>query len=251
MLTGVTGVPTGTAGMLAGKRVLIAGASGGIGSGTALALAREGASLVLSGRSRERLDGVAAQVEYATGHEAVVVPADLTDPAQVARLLDEAAVPDIVVNAAGVGAIKPLENHSPDDMRAVLDVNLYGAMLLSQAAVRVMAPRRSGHVLHVVGVLGKAPMANATAYCAAKYGLTGFLQALRTEVSRRHNIKVTALYLGGVDTPFYDNPLVEMKVQREKMLSPDDAARAVLFALTQPAHLVLGDLTLQPESHQL
>jgi short-subunit dehydrogenase len=136
-------------------------------------------------------------------------------------------------------------------MTAILAANLYGAMLLSQAAVAVMSPRKSGHLLHVVGILGKAPMANATVYCASKYGLSGFLAALRAEVARRHNIKVTGLYLGGVDTPFYDNPAVQMKVQRDKMLSADDAATAVLYALTQPAHLVLGELTLQPESHQL
>ena len=94
-------------------------------------------------------------------------------------------------------------------------------------------------------------MANASAYCASKYGLSGFLAALRAEVSRRHNLKITGLYLGGVDTPFYDNPDVELKVQRDKMLSPNDAAQAVVYALAQPAHLVLSDLTLQPESHQL
>jgi short-subunit dehydrogenase len=124
-------------------------------------------------------------------------------------------------------------------------------MLLSQASVRVMSARKAGHIVHVVGILGRAPMANATVYCASKYGLSGFLAALRAEVSRRFNIKVTALYLGGVDTPFYDNPAVEMRVQRDKMLSADDAAQAILYALNQPAHLVMGELTLQPESHQL
>ena len=242
---------------LAGKAALLAGASGGIGAATALRLAQNGVrTLVLSGRDRDKLDAVAAQVEFASGAECAVVPADLTDPAQAAGLMDEAVrlaggAPDIVVNAAGVGAIKPVESLTPDDIDALLGINLKGAILLSQSAVRVMAPRRSGHLLHVVGVLGKAPMANASAYCASKYGLAGFLAALRAEVSRRHNLKVTSLFLGGVDTPFWDNPAVEIKVQRDKMLSPDEAADAILYALTRPAHLVLGELTLQPESHQL
>lgn len=247
---------TSTDGVLSGKTVLLTGASGGIGGATALRLAQMGARVFLSGRNAAKLEALSAQLEYVTGGEAPAAAADLSDPAQAARLVESAlgafgADLDIVVNAAGVGAIRPVETTTPDDFQSLLATNLLGAMYLSQAAVRVMAPRKSGHILHVVGILGKVPMANATAYCASKYGLTGFLAALRAEVSRRHNIKITGLYLGGVDTPFYDNPAVEMKVQRDKMLSADDAASAIAYALSQPAHLVLGELTLQPESHQL
>jgi short-subunit dehydrogenase len=241
---------------LLGKSILLTGATGGIGQATALRLAREGALLVLSGRNAEKLDALAAHLEQETGVRPHTVVADLSRAPQVEKLLAATTTHterglDILVNAAGVGLVKPLENISPEEMTVTLAANLYGAMLLSQAAVKVMAPKKSGHILHVVGILGKAPMAQASVYCASKYGLTGFLQALRAEVSRRNNIKVTGLYLGGVDTPFYDNPAIEMKVQRDKMLSASDAAGAILYALTQPAHLVLGELTLQPESHQL
>lgn len=242
--------------VLSGKTILLTGATGGIGSATATLLARDGAKLLLSGRDKAKLETVAASVAEITGDAPRIIKADITDAAQVTKLFEEAiehagGAIDALVNAAGIGTIKPIESLTPGDFYSVLASNLYGAMLLSQAAVKVMAPRKSGHILHVVGILGKSPMANATAYCASKYGLTGFLQSLRAEVSRRHNIKVTALYLGGVDTSFYDNPNIEMKVQRDKMLSPADAARALHYALTQPAHLVLGELTLQPESHQL
>lgn len=241
-----------------GKTVLIMGASGGIGAATAILLARDGATVVLSGRDRAKLDATAQAVAEATGGTLpTVLRCDISDSAQVNKLFDDTTValngnaPDALVNCAGLGAIKPIESLTPQDFYALLSANLYGAMLLSQAAVKTMAPRKSGHILHVVGILGKAPMANATAYCASKYGLTGFLSALRTEISRKTNIKVTGLYLGGVDTPFYDNPNIEMRVQRDKMLSADDAARAIHYALTQPSHLVLGELTLQPDSHQL
>ena len=241
---------------LSGKTILLTGATGGIGAATAKLLAQSGANLILSGRNKERLEQTAAEVAAITGVTPQTIRADISESAQVNKLFEEAAPApdsplDALINAAGIGAIKPLESLTPNDFYALLAANLYGPMLLSQAAVKVMAPRKSGHILHVIGILGKAPMANATAYCASKYGLTGFLQSLRAEVSRRHNIKVTGLYLGGVDTPFYDNPAIEMKVQRDKMLSPEDAARALHYALTQPAHLVLGELTLQPESHQL
>jgi short-subunit dehydrogenase len=239
---------------LSGKSVLLTGATGGIGQAVALPLAQAGARLTLSGRSAAKLEALAQQLEDATGRRPQTVSADLSRAPQVEKLVEASAGEDgldIVINAAGVGLVKPLESTTPEEMTVTLAANLYGAMLLSQAAVTVMAPKKSGHILHVVGILGKAPMAQASVYCASKYGLTGFLQALRAEVSRRHSIKVTGLYLGGVDTPFYDNPAIEMKVQREKMLSASDAAEAILYALTQPAHLVLGELTLQPESHQL
>ena len=241
---------------LSGKTVVITGATGGIGSATALHLAQHGMRVLISGRNVARLQTLSAQIEYATGREAALFAADLTAPQQSTQLMEAAQeafgdAPDIVINAAGIGAIRSIDALTTDDFQTLISTNLLGAMYLSQAAVRVMTPKKSGHILHVVGILGKAPMANATAYCASKYGLTGFLAALRAEVSRRYNIKVTGLYLGGVDTPFYDNPAVEMKVQRDKMLSIEDAANTVVYALSQPAHLVLGELTLQPESHQL
>ena len=252
----MTTVPSFETTSLFNKTILLTGATGGIGSQTAHLLAASGVRLFLSGRNEAALQRLSAEITFATGHDAAVLPADLTDPAQVATLVDTAcehfgAAPDVVINAAGVGAIKPIESLTPDDFDSVIRNNLLATMYLSQAAVRVMAPRKSGHLLHVVGILGKAPMANASAYCASKYGVTGFLAALRVEVARRYNLKITGLYLGGVDTAFYDNPAIEMKAQREKMLSPNDAAQAILFALSQPSHLVLGDLTLQPESHQL
>ena len=239
---------------LSGKSILITGASGGIGHATALALATSGATLTLSGRNTEKLSAIAQQIVALGAATPRTITADLSRAPQVEKLVQDAAGEsglDIVINAAGTGLIKPLESITPEEMTTVLAANLYGAMVLSQAAVKVMAPRKSGHLIHVIGVLGKAPMANASVYCASKYGLSGFLQALRAEVSRRHNIKVSGLYLGGVDTPFYDNPAIEMRVQRDKMLSASDAAEAILFTLAQPAHLVLGELTLQPESHQL
>lgn len=239
-------------GTLRGKTVLITGASGGIGHATARLLTQHRANVVLSGRRNDVLQALAEETQSTT------FAADLTDPAQVEDLLAFADAQSLdgsglyaVVNAVGTGVIKPLDSTTPDEMQTVLQANLFSAMLLSQASVRVMAPRKKGRLVHVVGILGKAPLANATAYCASKYGLSGFLAALRAEVSRRHNLHVIGLYLGGVDTPFWENPAIEMKVQKDKMLTADDAARTILFALTQPDHLVMSEITLQPESHQM
>ncbi len=238
---------------LTGKTALITGAGSGIGREVACELARRGVSVALAGRSEVKLTETAAQIGY-EGGDAVTIVADVTDPTQVERLITETTRAfdglDILVNSAGVGLIKPLETTTAAEMDRLLDTNVKGLMLVTQAALRPMiAGGKGGHIINLAGILGKAPMANASLYCASKYAVTGFSKALQLEVSRKHNIKVSLLYLGGVDSPFWDT--IDMKVQRDKMLTIADAAGAVLTVLTQPANLVLGEFTLQPESHQL
>lgn len=238
---------------LTGKTALITGAGSGIGREVALELARRGVSVALAGRTEAKLTETAAQIGY-EGGDAVTIVADVTDPAQVERLVTETTRAfdglDILVNCAGVGLIKPLETTTAADIDKLLDINVKGLMLATQAALRPMvAAGKGGHIVNLAGILGKAPMANASVYCASKYAVTGFSKALQLEVGRKHNIKVSLLYLGGVDSPFWDT--IDMKVQRDKMLTIADAAGAVLTVLTQPANLVLGEFTLQPESHQL
>ncbi len=239
--------------VLTGKTALITGAGSGIGREVALELARRGVSVALAGRSEAKLTETAAQIGY-EGGDAVVIVADVTDPVQVEKLVAETTRAfdglDILLNGAGVGLIKPLETTTASEMDLLLSTNVKGLMLVTQTALRPMiAAGKGGHVVNIAGILGKAPMANASLYCASKYAVTGFSKALQLEVSRKHNIKVSLLYLGGVDSPFWDH--IDMKVQRDKMLTIADAAGAVLTVLTQPANLVLGEFTLQPESHQL
>ena len=237
----------------AGQAALITGGGSGIGRAVALELARRGAGVALAGRDPRSLRETVAQIQ-AQGGEAVSIPADVSDPAQVEDLIAQTLGAldsiDILVNAAGVGLIKPLDATTPAEMERVLDTNVRGLMLVTQAALRPMtAAGRGGRIVNLAGILGKAPMANATVYCASKYAVAGFSKALQLEVGRKHNIKVSLMYLGGVDSPFWDG--IEMRVQRDKMLSVADAAGAVMYALSQPSHLALGEVTLQPESHQL
>lgn len=238
---------------LSSKVALVTGGGSGIGRAIALELARRGVSVALAGRREDALLETAAQIGI-EGGDAVVIPTDVTDPAQVENLIAQTTrafdTIDILINSAGVGLIKPLETTTAGEIDRLLETNVKGLMLVTQAALRPMITGgRGGHIVNLAGILGKAPMANATLYCASKYAVTGFSQALRLELGRKHGIKVSLLYLGGVDTPFWDD--LEMKVQRDKMLTVSDAAGAILTVLTQLAHLVLGDLTLQPETHQL
>jgi NAD(P)-dependent dehydrogenase (short-subunit alcohol dehydrogenase family) len=117
-----------------------------------------------------------------------------------------------------------------------------------QAVLPVMAERRFGRVVLLPGVLGKAPMMQASAYCAAKYALTGMTKCLAQEY-KRFGIRFSLMHFGGVDSTFWDN--VTMKVQRDKMLSVKAASNAVFFAAAQEGEGVMAELVLMPENHQL
>jgi len=230
---------------------IITGASGGIGQATARALAAEGAHVVLTARRGEVLHDLTESL-LAEGHEALAVAADVTDAAQVAEVVRQAQETfghiDLLVNAAGIGILKPFLDLTEDDLDQMLAVNFKGTFLMSQAVARVMAAQKRGTIINVVGVLGRAPMANSAGYAASKYAVNGLSKVLAQDL-RRMGIRTTALYLGGVDSPFWD--AIDMRVQRDKMLSVTDAANAVVYAATQPDALVLNELVLQPESHQL
>ena len=231
--------------MLQGKVAVIAGATGGIGSAVTAQLAEAGASLVLAGRNSNRLQTLAN-----TYPSALVVPTDISDPHQVEALMDKAVSHyggvDILVNAAGLGVMKQYNKIEPADLSAMLDVNLKGCFYLTQSACQVMKDRRSGHICNIIGILGKHTMTMASAYCASKFGAVGLTKCIAEEV-KRLGIKITIFYFGGVDTPFWDN--ANLKVDRTKMLSADQAARAILFALTADPVAVPMEINIQPESH--
>lgn len=231
--------------MVQGKVAVVAGATGGIGRAVTAQLAQAGAKLVLAGRNSDRLQELAH-----TYPEAVVVPTDITDPAQVEALMHKAVSHfggvDILVNSAGVGVMKQYNKIEPADLGAMLEVNLKGCFYLMQSACQVMKERQGGHICNVIGILGKHTMPMGTAYCASKFGAVGLTKCVAEEV-KRFGIKVTIFYFGGVNTPFWDN--VNLKVDRSKMLSADQAARAILFALTADPMAVPMEINIQPESH--
>jgi short-subunit dehydrogenase len=230
------------------KVVVIVGATGGIGSALAQKLAPTGANLVLASRNSQRLGEIASQLP-ATG-SVLTVPTDITNLPQVETLMEKTVAQfgqiDVLVNAAGAGVMKQFSKITPQDMDAMLDLNLKGSFYTMQAAANFMKDKQSGHICNVVGILGRHPMAMASAYCASKYGVVGFSKCMADEL-KRYGIKITLFYFGGVDTPFWDN--VSLKVDRRKMLSPQTAVEAIWFALSAEPQAVPMEINIQPESH--
>jgi short-subunit dehydrogenase len=204
------------------KTVVIVGATGGIGSTLAQKLAPTGANLVFAAKNSQKLDQLVSNLSV-TG-SILSVPTDITNPQQVETLMEKTAMNfgqiDVLVNAAGAGVMKQYNKIVPEDLETMLALNLKGSFYTMQAAANYMKDKQKGHICNVVGILGKHPMAMASAYCASKYGLVGLSKCMAEEL-KRYGIKITLFYFGGVDTPFWDN--VSLKVDRRKMLSPQTA----------------------------
>lgn len=232
------------------SRILITGASSGIGAATARALAEEsGCRLFLTGRSEEKLAKVASGCGAAV---AASRSADLTAPGAAAALVEAAREAlgglDAVVHAAGIGLIKPALDTTDGEFVRVTNLNVRGTFLVAQAACRHMAEQKKGRFLTFPGILGKAPMKHASAYVASKFAVTGLVKALALEFQRQ-NIQFTLFHFGGVDTPFWDE--LAMNPKRDAMIPADLAAAQVVAALAAPSHLVCNEVVLQPAGHQL
>lgn len=228
-----------------GKIALVVGATGGIGQAVTRDLVQAGAEVVVSARDVDRLESLAE-----ISSKVHPIPADITDPNQVNALFQSInnryGTLDVVINSAGVGIMKQFNKLDPQELDLMLDVNLKGCFYVTQSACQILKDRRSGHICNIIGILGKHSMPMASAYCASKFGAVGLTKCIAEEV-KRLGIKITIFYLGGVDTPFWDN--ANLKVDRSKMLSPDQVARSVMFALNSDPVAVPMEINIQPDSH--
>lgn len=233
---------------LKGKQVLVVGATGTIGAAIVKLLIGSGANVAITGRNSNKLSELANVVGIAQQR---CFQMDLSNTASIqtamASLKQTMPVVDILVNVAGIGIIKPLEMLSETDFLQSLQVNLIGVFHLMQAILPGMKEQKKGLIINIPGVLGKVPMAGAAAYSASKYGLVGMMQSIREEL-KRTEIRITNLFLGGVDSAFWDQ--IDLRVQRDKMVMADEAAKAVWFLCQQPRSGVVSEMVLQPFNHQ-
>jgi NADP-dependent 3-hydroxy acid dehydrogenase YdfG len=233
---------------LNGKKVVVAGATGGIGSNLVKLLVQSGADVFMTGRNNDKLASIASAHGIPSTH---YLATDISDASQVellsAAVLQQLGTPDILVNAAGIGIIKPIEQLTLADFSQSIQTNLVGTFLFVKAFLPAMKEAKKGLIINIPGVLGKVPMAGAAAYSASKYGIVGMMQSIREEL-KRTEIRITNLFLGGVDSPFWDE--IDLRVQKEKMIREEEAARSIWFLCQQPASGVVSEMVLQPFNHQ-
>lgn len=230
------------------KNVLIVGATGGIGQEAARLIKGSGAQVFVTGRDASRLQATAAALELTDNQ---VFQMDITDPTAVQAVADrihaQVGQLDILVNAAGIGIIKPIEKLTYEDFDQTIAVNLKGTFNLLKSFLPPMKAAKKGLIVNIPGVLGKSPMAGAGAYAASKYGINGLVKSVREEL-KRTEVRITNLYLGGVDTPFWDS--IDLRVQKDKFITQKEAAKSVWFICQQPRSGVVSEMVIQPFNHQ-
>ena len=224
------------AGKLKGKVALITGSSSGIGWASAIALAEEGANLVLTARRKERLTDLEAAVRK-IGGQAVSVVGDAREEETALKAV-EASIStygalDILINNVGIGYYKNIVDTDPSEFDEMMDTNVRSTFLFTRYAVPLMIERGSGIILMIASMAGIYGFAGQAVYCATKFAEVGFAQALDKEL-RPHGIKVGLICPGGTKTEFaLGKGRTKKSVDESGMLQPEDVAKAVLLACTQ------------------
>lgn len=234
---------------LLNKIVLLVGGTGGIGAETCRLLHQSGAKVYVTGRNDRQLNATCDSIGIPAENRFILDLKNADSIHQTIKGIESvASAPiDILINAAGIGIIKSFESLTIQEFKDSLDVNLIGAFSLIQAVLPKMKEQKKGLIINIPGVLGKTPMAGAAAYAASKYGLNGMLKSLREEL-KRTEIRITNIYMGGVDSPFWDH--IDLKVQRDKMIAVKEAAKTIWFLCQQPSSAVVSEMVIQPFNHQ-
>jgi NAD(P)-dependent dehydrogenase (short-subunit alcohol dehydrogenase family) len=234
----------------AGKVALVTGAGEGIGRAIALALAREGADVAVDDIATERAERVRGEIA-ALGRRSLAMAVDVSQGKAVDEMFDRAVAAlgpvDILVNNAGIGQRFLAEDISEADWRRVIDINLTGVFLCSRAAIRVMKPRRTGHIVNVASIAGKRiSIHGAVHYTAAKAGVIGLTRHLAYELGP-YGIRVNAICPGETLTSLMqrigDPELLEQSRRRTplgRLSTPEDQANAVLLLLSGRAGFITG-----------
>jgi NAD(P)-dependent dehydrogenase (short-subunit alcohol dehydrogenase family) len=237
-----------------GKAALVTGASSGLGRATAIALARAGADVALAARSKEELESAEEEVSK-LGRRALTLPVDLASETETAEAVGWSVEAfgriDILVNAAGTDAPGMVEQLSVEGWDRSLAVNLRAPFLLSKAAFPHMRKAGGGIIVNVSSVAGKKGWANASAYCASKFGLTGLTEALADE-GKAHGIRAIVLYPGAMATnwgafsPKERQEGGSKEASPSRVLPPERVADLIAWLVASPSEFVLTEGIVLP-----
>jgi short-subunit dehydrogenase len=228
------------------RRVLLTGASRGLGAALARGLAARGHLLMLVARNEAALAQRVAECS-AAGVHAAACAADLAmadDCERVARAAEQQfGGIDVLINNAGIGPYRPFNDHSAADIVRIVALNLTAPMLLARALLPGMLARGHGHVVNIASDLARRPLANMAPYVASKFGMLGFGGSLHREL-RARGLKVTTVLPGIIDSGF--NGAIEGSKDARWAMPTADLARQVIALLDLPAHLVADEIALHP-----
>jgi NAD(P)-dependent dehydrogenase (short-subunit alcohol dehydrogenase family) len=221
---------------------VVTGAGRGIGRAVAIELAQLGMRVALTSRTRADLEETARGVPGAH-----VAPADIRNRGEVEGMLsgvvDRFGPIDVLINSAGVYHFGPVVEATDDDFDSVVETNLKGIFFASRAVLPSMIKRRKGYIINIASIAGKVGSPGRALYCASKFGVVGFSQALAEEV-RAHGIRVSVVCPGSTNTDF--SPKETADKSRERMLQPADVAHAVRMLLGQESNSFISEIVMRP-----
>ncbi|CAC6799655.1 Short-chain alcohol dehydrogenase [Staphylococcus aureus] len=228
--------------VLTDKVAVVTGAGSGIGEAIATLLHEEGAKVVLAGRNKEKLQNVANQLSQ---DNVKVVPTDVTNKEEVDELIKIAQQTfgrlDIIINSAGQMLSSKITDYQVDEWDSMIDVNIKGTLYTAQAALPTMLEQSSGHLINIASISGFEVTKISTIYSATKAAVHTITQGLEKELAKT-GVKVTSISPGMVDTAI----TAAYNPSDRKKLDPQDIAEAVLYALTQPSHVNVNEITVRP-----
>ncbi|HGZ5372998.1 TPA: SDR family oxidoreductase [Staphylococcus aureus] len=228
--------------VLTDKVAVVTGAGSGIGEAIATLLHEEGAKVVLAGRNKEKLQNVANQLSQ---DSVKVVPTDVTNKEEVDELIKIAQQTfgglDIVINSAGQMLSSKITDYQVDEWDSMIDVNIKGTLYTAQAALPTMLEQSSGHLINIASISGFEVTKSSTIYSATKAAVHTITQGLEKELAKT-GVKVTSISPGMVDTAI----TAAYNPTDRKKLEPQNIAEAVLYALTQPKHVNVNEITVRP-----
>jgi NADP-dependent 3-hydroxy acid dehydrogenase YdfG len=239
---------------LSNQVVAVTGASSGIGEATALACARAGAAVALAARRAERIEELAGQID-SQGGRALAVPTDVSDEEQargfVTRAHDELGRLDVLVNNAGVMLLGPIENAPTEEWRRMIEVNVFGVLYCTHAALPLMHAQGTGHIVNMSSVAGRVARAGSGVYNLTKHGVGAFSESLRQECVAL-GVRVTVIEPGAVATELAGHNRPEVLEQMAKRfagvtpLSAEDIADAVIYAISRPQNTSVNEVLIRP-----
>jgi NADP-dependent 3-hydroxy acid dehydrogenase YdfG len=243
-------------GSLEGRKVLITGASSGIGEATAKAIAAEGGAVALGARRKDRLDALVSELE-GDGARAVAFESDIAEEAEANALVENAAEEldglDGLVNNAGVMLLGLIQGADTEEWRRMVGVNVLGLLYCTHAALPVMRDGGGGDIVNVSSVAGRRAAMGSAVYNFTKFGVVGFTEGLRQEALHL-GVRVTCVEPGFVDTELQahnTNPMVveateKMREEVGRVLESADIAAAIVYALSQPKHVSVNEILVRP-----
>ena len=233
---------------LEGKTIVITGASRGIGKAIANSFLQSGMNMALIARNEIELKELQLSV-HAKGSNCKIYSGSVSDELFVNStfrdILGCFGNIDIMVNNAGKGIFKSVEDTSTEDWETIFATNTKGTFLCCKAVIPGMKQQKAGHIINIASDVAKRTFAGGSLYCASKYAQDAFSMALRKEL-RPFGIKVSVVYSGLVDSSFHKEP--QGAEGHKDWLHNEDMANAVLYIASQPAHVVIDELMIHPLS---